>query len=99
MNTRLVSGSTGEGKDHNYFIVSRPNRHAHAVVLAALVLAHQCVRLWIKEIRVGIERMQHPWNGPVINSLIRVDRLRVVILDDGINVSELLQAILDVGIA
>ena len=99
MNARLVGGRASEGKDHDHFIVARSHRHAHAVVLAALVLAHQGVRFGIEEIRVRIERVQHARDGAVIDGLVRVDRLGVVLLDDGVDVSELLQAVFDVGIA
>ena len=99
MNARLVSWRTRKRKDHNNFVVARSHRHAHAVVLAALVLAHQRVGLGIEEIRVWIERMQHPRDSPVVDGLVRIDRLGIVILDNRIDVRELLQAVFDVGVA
>jgi hypothetical protein len=99
MNACLVSGGSGEGEDHDNFVIARSHRHADAVVFAALVLAHERVRLGIEEIRVWIERMQHAGNGPVVDSLIRIHWLGVIVFDDGVNVGELLQAIFDIGIA
>ncbi len=99
MNAGLVGGRAGEGIDHDHFIVARTDRHAHAVVLAALVFAHQRVGLGIEEIRVRIERVQHARNRSVIDGLVGVHRLGVVVLDQGVNVGELLQAVLNLGVA
>ena len=99
MNASLISRCAGEGEDHNHFVVARSHRHTHAVVLAALVLAHQRVRLGIEEIRMRIERVQHSGNGPVVDRFIRIDRLRVVVLDDGVDIRELLQTVFDIRVA
>jgi hypothetical protein len=87
------------GKMTMTLLLRGPYRHADAVVFAALVLAHQRVRLRIEEIRMRIERVQHPRNGPVVDRLVGIDRLRVIILDNGIDIRELLQAVFDVGVA
>src|SRR5579863_6632804 len=40
MNARFIGGSASEGKNNDDFVVARADGHAHAVILAALVLAH-----------------------------------------------------------
>ena len=82
MNAGLVGGRPGEGINHDDFIVARADGHAHAVVLAALVFAHQRVGLGIEEIGVRIERVQHAGNRAVVDGLVRVHRLGVVVLDE-----------------
>ena len=99
MNACFIGGCAVKGENHDDLVVARPHRHAHAVVLAALVLAHQRVGLGIEEIRMRVERVQHSRDGPIVDSLVRVDRLGVVFLDDRVDVRELLQAIFDVGVA
>ena len=99
MNAGLVSGRSGEGIDDDDFVVARADGHAHAVVFAALVFAHERVGLGIKEIGVRVERMQHAGDGAVVDCLIRIHRLGVVILDEGIDVGELLQTVFNLGVA
>src|ERR1700683_2685352 len=99
MNASLIGGGAREGENNNDLIIARPHRHTHAVVLAALVLAHQRVGFRIEEIRVRVKRVQHARDGSVIDSLVRVYGLRVVVLDDGVDVGELFQAVFDVGVA
>ena len=99
MNAGLIRWRAGEGENHNDLVVARPHRHAHAVVLAALVFAHQRVRFGIEEIRMRIERVQHARDGSVVDRLVGVDRLGVVFLDDGVDIRELLQAVFDIGVA
>jgi len=43
--------------------------------------------------------VQHSGNGPVIDGFVGVDGLGVIIFDDGVDVSELFQAVFDVGVA
>ena len=43
--------------------------------------------------------MQHAGNGAVVDRLIGVHRLGVVVLDDLIDISELFQAVTDVGVS
>src|SRR5579872_523116 len=99
MNTRLVGRRSGEGEDHDNFVIARPDGHAHAVVLAALILAHQCIGFGIEEIRVGIERVQHSRDSAVVDRLIRVNRLGIVLFDDGVNIGELFEAVLNLRVA
>ena len=99
MNASLIRGRAGEGVNHNDFVVARADGHADAVVLAALVLAHQRVGLGIKEVRVRVERVQHPGDRAVVNGLISIHRLGVILLDESVNIGELLKAVLDVGVA
>ena len=99
MNAGLVGGRSGKRKNHDHFIIARTNGHTHAVIFAALVFAHQRVRLGIEEIRVRIERVQHARNRPVVDGLIRVHRFGVVVLNQRIDVGELLQAVLNVRVA
>src|SRR4029077_586697 len=58
----------------------------------------QRVRLGIEEIGVRVERVQHAGNRAVIDGLVRVDRFGVVVLDDLVDLGELLQAVLDIGV-
>src|ERR1700733_5689778 len=99
MDARLVGRGTGEGINHNHLVVARTDGHAHAVVLAALVFAHQRIGFRIEEIRVRIEGVQHAGDRALIDGLVRVHRLGVVILDKRVDVRELFQAVLDLGVA
>ena len=99
MNAGLVGRRPGEGIDHDDFVVARADGHAHAVVLAALVFAHQRIRLGIEEIRVRIERVQHARDRPVVDSFVRIHRLGVIVFDERVHIGELLQAVLDVRVA
>src|SRR5215469_17965232 len=98
-NARAIGGSSGEGSNDDNLIVARSDGHAHAVVLAALVLAQQRVGLGIEEIRVWIEHVQHARNGPVVDSFVRVHWFGIVLLDDVVNLGELLKAVADIGVA
>ena len=84
MNARLVGRSAGEGINHDHLIVARTDGHAHAVILAALVFAHQRIGFRIEEIRVRIEGVQHTGDRAVIDGLVRI---------------QLFQAVLDLGVA
>src|SRR5205814_6288963 len=86
-------------RDDNYFIIARPDGHADAVVLAALVFAEERVRLGIKEVGVRIEDVQHAGDGAVVDRLIGIHRLGIVLLDYAVNVSELAQAVAHIGVA
>src|SRR5579859_2568647 len=99
MNAGLVSGRADERENHDDFVVARADGHTYAVVLATLVFAHERVRLGIKEIGVRIERVQHAWDGAVVYGLVGVHRFGIVLLNQGVHVSELFQAVLDFGIA
>ena len=99
MNAGFVRGRSGEGINHDHFIVARPDRHTHAVVLAALVFAHERVGFRIEEIRVRIERVQHAGNRAVVDRLIGVHRFGVIVLNQRVNIGELLQAVLNLGVA
>src|SRR5579872_213477 len=99
VNAGFVSGRPGERINHDHFVITRPYGHTDAVVLAALVFAHQRVRFWIEEIRVRIERVQHARNRPVVYGFVGVYRFSVVFLDQRIYVGELLEAVLDIGVA
>jgi len=96
---RAVSWRPSKRCNHDHFIVARTNRHAHAVVLAALIFAQQRIRLRIKEIRVRIEHMQHARNGPVVNRLVGIHRLGIILLDQAVDVGKLAQAVTYIGIA
>src|SRR5579864_4561346 len=98
VNASLIGGSSREGVDNDDFIVAWADGHTHAVVLAALVFAHQGIRLGIEEVRVWVQRMQHAGDRPVVDRLVGVYGLGVILFDERINVSELLEAVLDVGV-
>ena len=99
MDSRLVGRRSDKWEDDDDFIVARADRHSDAVVLAALFLAEQRVRLGIEEVGVRVERVQHARNGAVVDGFVGVDRLGVVVLDNLVHLCELLQAVFDVGIA
>ena len=99
MNAGAISGRADKWRNHDDFIVARAHRHAHAVILAALLLAEQGIRLGIEKVRMRIERVQHSRDRPVVDGLLRVHGLGIVGLDDLVHLSELLQAVFNVGIA
>ena len=98
-NSGAIGGCSHKGRNDNDFIVARADRHAYAVVFAALIFAQQRVGLGIKEIGVRIEHVQHARNGAVVNGLVGVHRLGIVLLDQAVHVGELPQAVTDVGVA
>src|SRR5271167_4207270 len=98
-NAGAISGRARKGRNDDDFVVTRPDRHADAVILAALILAQKGVRLGIKKVRVRIEHMQHAGNGAVINGFVGVHRLGIVLLHQAVHVGELAQAVTNVGIA
>src|SRR6516225_7400172 len=97
-NASTIGRSAGERGNHNDFVVARTYLHAHAVVLAALLLAERCVRFRIKEVRVRVEYPQHSRNGSVIDGLVRIHRLRVVLLHDFIHLGETAHAVANVAV-
>ena len=88
-----------EGRDHDDLIIARAHRHAHAVILAALLFAQQGIGLGIEEVGVRIEHAQHAGNGAVVDGLVRVHWLGVVLLHDVVNLGEGAQAVAHIGIA
>ncbi len=99
MNAGAISGRARERSNDDHFVVARPDGHADAVVLAALVFAQQRVGLGIEEIGVRIEHVQHARDRAVVDGLVGIHRLGVVLLDEGVDVGELLEAVADVGVA
>ena len=99
MNSRTVGRCSNKWRDDNHLVVSRADRHSHAVVLPALIFPQQRIGLWIEEIRVRIEHVQHAGNRAVVNRFIGVYRLGIILLDDVIDLCELLQALTDIGVA
>src|SRR5713226_3275864 len=92
-------GMTVGPRNHDDLVVARADRHAHAVVFAALLFPQQGIGLRIKEVRVRIQRMQHSRDRAVINGLVGAHRLGVVFFHRFINLGELLVAVPNVGIA
>src|SRR5215469_1391056 len=45
-----------------------------------------------------VEHVEHARDGPVVNSLVGVYRLRIVLLDDAVNLSELTKTVAEVGV-
>src|SRR6266568_4406018 len=95
---RAIRRCSDERSNDNDFIITRPNRHAHAVILAALILAQQGIRLGIEKIRMRIEHVQHAGNGTVVNRLIGIHRFRVILLHHIVDCGELAQAVADIRI-
>ena len=91
-----VRRSSDEGRDDNDLIIARADRHADAVIFAALIFAQQGIGFGIEEIRVRVEHMQHARDGAVVDGLVRIHRFGVVLLDDVVHRGELAQAVADV---
>ena len=94
-----IGRGADEGSDHDDLVIARADRHAYAVILAALLFAQRGVRLGIEKVRVGVELVQHARDGAVINRLVGIHRVGIVLLDLFIDFSELLEAVADVGVA
>src|SRR5436309_9074428 len=88
-----IRWGSNKRRNHNDFIIARSNRHAHAVVFAALILAQQGIRLGVKKIRMRIEHVQHAGNCAVVNGLIGINRLGVILLHHIVDCGELAQAV------
>src|SRR5215470_9423337 len=99
MDPSLVCGRADKRENDDDLVVARTDRHAHAVVLAALLFTQQRIGFRIEEIRVRIERVQHARNCAVIDGFVRIYGLGVVVLNHLINLGELLKAILYVRVA
>jgi hypothetical protein len=97
--TRAIGRSADKGRDHDDLIIARTDRHAHAVVLAALIFAKQRISFGIEEIGVRIEHVQHSGYGAVVDCLVRIHRLSVVLLNDCIDIGELPQTVANFGVA
>src|SRR6266700_801878 len=96
--TGFVGRSAGERSHNNDLVIAWRNLHAHAVILAALLFAHQRVRLGIKEIRVRIEDVKHARDGAVVYGFVSVDRFGVILLHQAIDLGELTQTVTDVRV-
>src|SRR5215469_18410973 len=90
-NARAIGGSSGEGSNDDNLIVARSDGHAHAVVLAALVLAQQRVGLGVEEIGVRIKHVQHARDRPVVDGFVGVHRFGIILLNDVVNLGKLLE--------
>ena len=93
---RSIKGVDDDHALHTILAHLRLDLHAHAVVAAMLVLAHLRVRLWIVEVRVRVQDVQHVRNRAVVNDLVdlfAVELVRVVAFHHGVHVSELVQAV------
>ncbi len=97
-NSRAIRRRSHKRRNHNHFVVARPDRHAHAVIFSALIFAQQGIGLGIEEIRVRIQHVQHARNGPVVDRLIGVHRFGIILLHHVIHSGELPQAVADIRI-
>ena len=97
-NAGSVGWGTDERGDYDDLIIARADRHADAVILAALLLAKLRIRLWIKEIGVRVELVQHARDGSVVDGLVGIHRVGVVLFDRLIHFGELLEAVANVGV-
>ena len=89
----MVPAAAGDGL--------RLDRHADAVVLAVLVFAHLGEGLWIVEVGVRIEDVEHARDGAVVDGLVGLvggQLLRVVLLDEGVDAGEGVQAVTEGGL-
>ena len=93
-----VRGSAGKGRYHDDLVIARANLHANSVILAALLLAKQGIRLRIEEIGVRVEHAKHSRDGSVVNRLVGVDDLGIVLLDDVIDLGERAQTVANVTV-
>src|ERR1700722_20174623 len=93
-----ICGRSDEGRNHNNFIVARADRHADAVIFAALIFTQQRISFWIEKVRVRIEHVQHARNSAVVDGLVRIHRLGVVLFDNVIDSGELTKAVTHIGV-
>src|SRR5262249_46191128 len=81
--SHFVRGETGERNlDGGLAVRLRTHLHADAGVPALLILAHQLEFVRIEEVRVGIERTQHPRDGALIYGLVRAGLFGKILFDD-----------------
>jgi hypothetical protein len=76
------------GIDDINLVVLLLDGHAHAVIVAVLLLAHLGVGLGVVEVGVRVEHPQHSRNRPVVDGqvgLVAGDRLGVVLLHQRID--------------
>ena len=64
-----------------------------------MIFPQQGIRLGIEEVGVRIEHVQHARNCTVVDGFVRIHWLSVILLDDVIDLGELLQALIDIGVA
>ena len=79
----------------------RLDGHADAVVLAVLVFAHLREGLWIVEVGVGIEDVEHGRDGAVVDGFVGLvggELFGVVLLDDGVDVGEAVERVAKGGL-
>ena len=85
------------GSKHDGMVFTHADGHAHAVILAALAFANQCVLPRIEEGGVRVQSAQHRRNGAFIQSAIRVHGDGIVLLNDGKHAGEILDVFLQRG--
>ena len=104
-NAGPVGGGALEGRedddvDDAGFVGLGLDGHADAVVLAVLVFAHLGEGLWVVEVGVGVEDVEHPGDSAVVDGavdFIGVEGLGVVLLDEGVDVGELVEGVAQGG--
>ena len=103
---RLEGRRPLKGREHHHvddavLVRLRLDGHANAVVVSVLIFAHLGEGLGVVEIGVRVQHMQHAGDGAVVDGLVNlvlVQRLGVVLLDDGVDVGELAQRIAECGL-
>ncbi len=87
----------GRENDGDHFaIAARADRHAHAVILAALIFAQKRVLARIEEAGVRIEDAQHSRDRAFVQGVIGVHGDGVILLHDGKDLREIAHGVLKV---
>src|SRR5690348_17968666 len=81
--TCFCGGRAFERRKHHRLLFARLDDHTDAIIFAFLIFAKESVSLWIEEIGVRIEHMQHAGNRTVVNHFVSIDGIRVIRFDGG----------------
>src|SRR5580700_5090239 len=87
-NAGAIRRRAHKGRDDDHLVVTGPDCHAHAVILATLIFAQQRVGFGVEKVRVRIEHVEHAGNGAVVDGFVRVYRLGIVLLNEAVDVGE-----------
>ena len=93
---RAVGGGAGERRDHHGLAVERPHLHAHAEVVALLVLTQELIIARIEEIGVRVEGAECARDGALIDGFIGIHLVGEVLFHQAVNAGERFQAGADV---
>src|SRR4029077_20761005 len=90
-------GRTGHGSQHDRMIFLGADVHPYAVVFSALIFTQKRVLAWVEKSGMRIEHPQHSGNGTLVERVVGVYGKRILLLDDGENLGETLNGVLQIG--